>query len=84
MAKNWRIVRPRKQAKPENRVVTCVMCQNDIDREKDAQIKDPEGNMWCLNCGEIIMEERLDDYDHEVTAIKRTLLKLVVIRKEME
>lgn len=81
MAKNWRVVKPRKHVKKENRIVRCLMCEREIDAERDAHVKNPQGQAWCLDCSEVILDETLNDLDHEITAVKRMLLRLAVFRK---
>jgi len=82
--KSWRVLRPRKHANPDTRYETCVMCQNKIDREKDGHLRDPDEQVWCLNCGEIIVDEQLSDVKHEKDILERTLMRLTIIRKECE
>lgn len=82
--KSWRVIRPRKHANPDTRYETCIMCQNKIDREKDGHVTDHEGQVWCIACGEIVIDEQLSDTKHEKDVLERALLKLTVIRKETE
>lgn len=82
--KLWRVLRPRKHANPDTRYEDCVMCRCKIDREKDGYLKDHEGHVWCLTCGEIIIEEQLSDTKHEKDILEHALMKLAIIRKECE
>lgn len=80
MSKNWRLMRPRKHASSGTRVVSCLKCKAEIDREKDAHLKDSDDDAWCLDCGEHEIDDQLSECEGQMISMRRVLLKLIVAR----
>lgn len=80
--KTWRVLRPRKHTNQQTRQIECTMCQSVIDREVDSHLTDPEGRAWCMDCGEIIVEEHLGEVRKEKDNLEHTLMKIALVRRE--